>query len=57
MANLERGFGILNLYEAVRANPSYSKLEIGDFLFAETEPSRLVWALTLRKEMRRRCGS
>ena len=26
---------MLNLYEAVRSNPSYSKLEIGDFLFAE----------------------
>jgi AraC family transcriptional regulator, exoenzyme S synthesis regulatory protein ExsA len=26
---------MLNLYEAVRANPSYNKLEIGDFLFAE----------------------
>jgi len=26
---------MLNLYDAVRANPSYSKLEIGDFLFAE----------------------
>ena len=26
---------MLNLYEAVRTNPSYSKLEIGDFLFAE----------------------
>jgi len=30
-----RNFGMLNLYEAVRANPSYSKLEIGEFLFAE----------------------
>ena len=29
------GSGMLNLYEAVRANPSYSKLEIGEFLFAE----------------------
>lgn len=27
--------GMLNLYDAVRANPSYNKLEIGDFLFAE----------------------
>jgi len=27
--------GMLNLYEAVRTNPSYSKLEIGGFLFAE----------------------
>jgi AraC-like DNA-binding protein len=26
---------MLNLYEAVRTNPSYSKLEIGDLLFAE----------------------
>jgi AraC-like DNA-binding protein len=26
---------MLNVYAAVRANPSYSKLEIGDFLFAE----------------------
>jgi AraC-like DNA-binding protein len=26
---------MLNIYEAVRTNPSYSKLEIGDFLFAE----------------------
>jgi AraC family transcriptional regulator, exoenzyme S synthesis regulatory protein ExsA len=26
---------MLNLYEAVRTNPSYNKLEIGDFLFAE----------------------
>jgi len=26
---------MVNLYEAVRTNPSYSKLEIGDFLFAE----------------------
>jgi AraC family transcriptional regulator, exoenzyme S synthesis regulatory protein ExsA len=26
---------MLNLHEAVRTNPSYSKLEIGDFLFAE----------------------
>jgi AraC-like DNA-binding protein len=26
---------MLNLYEAVRTNPSYSKLQIGDFLFAE----------------------
>ena len=26
---------MLNLFEAVRANPGYSKLEIGDFLFAE----------------------
>jgi AraC-like DNA-binding protein len=26
---------VLNLYEAVRSNPSYNKLEIGDFLFAE----------------------
>jgi len=26
---------MLNLYQAVRANPGYSKLEIGDFLFAE----------------------
>ncbi|HVV70687.1 MAG TPA: AraC family transcriptional regulator [Verrucomicrobiae bacterium] len=26
---------MLNLYEAVRTNPSYSKLELGEFLFAE----------------------
>jgi AraC-like DNA-binding protein len=26
---------MLNLYEAVRTNPSYNRLEIGDFLFAE----------------------
>ena len=26
---------MVNLYEAVRTNPSYSKLEIGEFLFAE----------------------
>ena len=26
---------MLNVYEAVRTNPSYNKLEIGDFLFAE----------------------
>ena len=26
---------MVNLYEAVRTNPSYSKLVIGDFLFAE----------------------
>src|SRR5262245_11453008 len=26
---------MLNLHDAVRANPSYSKLVIGDFLFAE----------------------
>jgi AraC-like DNA-binding protein len=26
---------VLNLFEAVRNNPSYNKLEIGDFLFAE----------------------
>jgi AraC family transcriptional regulator, exoenzyme S synthesis regulatory protein ExsA len=26
---------MLNLYEAVRSNPSYNKLEIGNFLFAE----------------------
>jgi len=29
------GVGMLNIYEAVRANPIYSKLEIGSFLFAE----------------------
>src|SRR5215469_13914358 len=28
-------FAMLNLHQAVRANPSYSKLEIGEFLFAE----------------------
>ena len=26
---------MLNLFEAIRANPSYNKLEIGDFLFVE----------------------
>ncbi|HVV00782.1 MAG TPA: AraC family transcriptional regulator [Verrucomicrobiae bacterium] len=26
---------MLNLYDGIRANPSYSKLEIGEFLFAE----------------------
>ncbi|MBC8096081.1 MAG: helix-turn-helix transcriptional regulator [Akkermansiaceae bacterium] len=26
---------MINLYEAVRVNPSYNKLEIGDFLFAQ----------------------
>jgi len=26
---------MLNLYEAIRTNPNYNKLEIGDFLFAE----------------------
>ena len=26
---------MLNLYEGVRTNPGYNKLEIGDFLFAE----------------------
>ncbi len=26
---------MINLYEAIRKNPSYNKLEIGDFLFAE----------------------
>ena len=26
---------MLNLYEAVRSNPSINRLEIGDFLFAE----------------------
>ena len=26
---------VINLYEAIRKNPSYNKLEIGDFLFAE----------------------
>ena len=28
---------MLDLYEAVRTNPSVNKLEIGDFLFAEYE--------------------
>src|SRR5215469_485288 len=28
-------FAMLNIYEAVRTNPSYSKLEIGGMLFAE----------------------
>lgn len=36
MARLEnRGPVMLNLYEAIRSNPVYNKLEIGDFLFAE----------------------
>ena len=26
---------MLNLFEAIRTNPSYNKLEIGDFLFVE----------------------
>jgi hypothetical protein len=26
---------MVNFYEAIRANPNYNKLEIGDFLFAE----------------------
>jgi AraC-like DNA-binding protein len=53
---------MLNLYESVRTNPSYSKLEIGDFLFAEytcgvtakklpsfTETDYLVHVVTGRK--------
>ncbi|WP_170157115.1 helix-turn-helix transcriptional regulator [Roseimicrobium gellanilyticum] len=32
---LSRDSSMLNLYDAVRDNPSYSKLVIGDFLFAE----------------------
>ena len=40
---------MLNLYEAIRANPSYSKLEIGDFLFAEytcgvSEEKLAIWS-------------
>lgn len=55
-------FGMLNIYEAVRNNPSYSKLEIGDMLFAEytcgvtetklpnwTETDYLVHVVTGRK--------
>jgi AraC-like DNA-binding protein len=42
---------VLNLYEAVRANPSYNKLEIGDFLFVEytcgvTEEKLALWTDT-----------
>ena len=42
---------MLNLTEAIRSNPSYNKLEIGEFLFAEYTcgaPSRLLrnWAET-----------
>ncbi|HAB19106.1 MAG TPA: AraC family transcriptional regulator [Verrucomicrobiota bacterium] len=42
---------MLNLYEAVRTNPSYSKLVIGDFLFAEytcgvTAPKLQNWTET-----------
>lgn len=53
---------MINLYNAVRLNPSYSKLEIGDFLFAEytcgvtaqklpnwTETDYLVHVVTGRK--------
>src|SRR5262245_20936653 len=42
---------MLNFYEAVRSNPSYSKLEIGDFVFAEytcgvTETKLPLWTQT-----------
>lgn len=42
---------MLNLYEAVRTNPSYNKLEIGDFLFVEytcgvTEEKLAMWTDT-----------
>jgi AraC family transcriptional regulator, exoenzyme S synthesis regulatory protein ExsA len=42
---------MLNLYEAVRTNPSYNKLEIGDFLFVEytcgaTEEKLALWTDT-----------
>lgn len=42
---------MLNLYEAIRANPSYNKLEIGDFLFVEytcgvTEDKLALWTDT-----------
>ncbi len=42
---------MLNLFEAVRANPSYNKLEIGDFLFVEytcgvTEDKLALWTDT-----------
>jgi AraC-like DNA-binding protein len=42
---------MLNLYEGVRANPSYNKLEIGDFLFVEytcgvTEAKLALWTET-----------
>lgn len=42
---------MLNLFEAVRANPSYNKLEIGDFLFVEytcgaTEEKLAMWTDT-----------
>ncbi len=40
---------VLNLYEAIRKNPSYNKLEIGDFLFAEytcgvSEEKLAIWS-------------
>ena len=42
---------MLNIYEAIRANPSYNKLEVGDFLFAEytcgvTEAKLPIWSET-----------
>jgi AraC-like DNA-binding protein len=42
---------MLNLFEAVRTNPSYNKLEIGDFLFVEytcgaTEEKLALWTDT-----------
>lgn len=42
---------MLNFYEAIRANPSYNKLAVGDFLFAEytcgvTEAKLPVWSET-----------
>lgn len=42
---------MLNLYEAIRANPSYNRLEIGDFLFVEytcgaTEEKLALWTDT-----------
>src|SRR5512146_3190660 len=35
MARLQSCSAMLNIYDAVRANPGYRKLVIGDFLFAE----------------------
>jgi hypothetical protein len=45
------GSDMLNLFEAVRTNPSYNKLEIGDFLFVEytcgvTEEKLALWTDT-----------
>lgn len=42
---------MLNIYEGIRANPSYNKLEVGEFLFAEytcgvTEAKLPIWSET-----------